>query len=100
MTSEDDAARRKCFRPGTSATRRTSGDRYPGAVPLTHWNISVANLKLIRSATQSRHDYSGVADADIIFLPCVSFFHLFFIPCLISAAADWMSTILRHMVWP
>jgi len=21
-------------------------------------------------------------------------------PCLISAAADWMSTILPHMVWP
>jgi len=27
MTSEDDAAERKCFRPGTSATRRTSDDR-------------------------------------------------------------------------
>ena len=26
-----------------------------------------------------------------------SFF--FFFPRLISAAADWMSTILRHMVW-
>jgi len=24
----------------------------------------------------------------------------FFIPRLISAAADWMSTIRRHMVWP
>jgi len=24
----------------------------------------------------------------------------FFIPRLISAAADWMSTILPHMVWP
>jgi len=29
-----------------------------------------------------------------------SFFYLFFFPRLISAAADWMSTILRHMVWP
>jgi len=28
-----------------------------------------------------------------------SFFFLFF-PRLISAAADWMSTILRHLVWP
>jgi len=27
MTSEDDAAERKCFLPGTSATRRTSDDR-------------------------------------------------------------------------
>ena len=28
-----------------------------------------------------------------------SFFFLFF-PRLISAVGDWMSTILRHMVWP
>ena len=46
-----------------------------------------------------------VADADILFLPCgfflsSIFFYLFFIPRLISAAADWMSTILLHMVWP
>jgi len=42
-----------------------------------------------------------IADADIIFLPC-SFYILssFFIPRLISAAADWMSTILPHIVWP
>jgi len=32
----------------------------------------------------------------------VSFYLLlsFFIPRLISATADWMSTILPHMVWP
>jgi len=30
----------------------------------------------------------------------VTFFLLFFIPRLISAVADWMSTILLHMVWP
>jgi len=38
----------------------------------------------------------------IIFLPCVfylsSFFYLF--SRLISAVADWMSTKLRHMMWP
>jgi len=34
----------------------------------------------------------------IIFLLCGFFFLLFF-PRLISAAVDWMSTILRHMVW-
>ena len=37
----------------------------------------------------------------IIFLPCdfyLSSFFLFF-PRLISAAVDWMSTILPHMVW-
>jgi len=35
----------------------------------------------------------------IIFLPCGFFFFLFF-PRLISAIADWMSTILLHIVWP
>ena len=34
------------------------------------------------------------------FCPVVSFHVLFFIPHLISVAADWMSTILPHMVWP
>ena len=28
------------------------------------------------------------------------FLLLFFFPRLISAVADWMSTILPHMVWP
>ena len=40
----------------------------------------------------------------IIFLPCdfylLSFFFLSFFPRLISAATDWMSTILLHTVWP
>ena len=41
-----------------------------------------------------------IADADInIFLPCGFFPSIFFLR-LISAVADWMSTILRHMVWP
>jgi len=29
-----------------------------------------------------------------------SIYLLFFFPRLISAVADWMSTILLHMVWP
>ena len=42
-----------------------------------------------------------IADADIIFSSCC-FFYLSssFFPRLISAVADWMSTILPHMVWP
>ena len=39
-----------------------------------------------------------IADADMTFLPCD--FSLSFFPRLISAVADWMSTILRHMVCP
>ena len=36
----------------------------------------------------------------IIFCPVISIFLLSFFPRLISAAVDWMSTILPHMVWP
>ena len=40
----------------------------------------------------------------IIFLCCglffFFFFFFFFFPRLISAAADWMSAILPHLVWP
>jgi len=38
----------------------------------------------------------------IIFLPCGFYLLLFsiFFPRLISAATDWMSTILLHMAWP
>ena len=39
-----------------------------------------------------------ISDADTIFLSCFASF--FFFPRLISAVADWMSTILLHVVWP
>jgi len=41
-----------------------------------------------------------VAESDIIFLPCDFYLSSIFFPRLISAAADWMSAILRHMMWP
>jgi len=44
----------------------------------------------------------GIGQA-IIYLPCgffFFFFYLSFFPRLILAAADWMSAILPHMVWP
>jgi len=34
------------------------------------------------------------------FLSFVLSFFLSFFPCLISAVAHWMSTILSYMVWP
>jgi len=40
-----------------------------------------------------------VADADIILSSCGVFF-FFLLSRLISAVAEWMSTILLHMVWP
>jgi len=45
----------------------------------------------------------GIGQA-VIFLPCgffyLSFFLIFFFPRLISAVAEWMSTILLHMLRP
>jgi len=44
-----------------------------------------------------------IADTDIILLTLGFFFLSFyfsFFPRLISAVADWMSAILRHVVWP
>jgi len=44
-----------------------------------------------------------VADADIILSSCGFKFFFFvssFLPRLITAVAEWMSTILLHMVWP
>jgi len=42
----------------------------------------------------------GIGQA-IIFLPCDFYLSsVFFFPHLISAVGDWMSTTLRHMVWP
>ena len=45
-----------------------------------------------------------VIGGGVIFLPCSFFlssiYLLLFFPRLISAATDWMSTILWHMVWP
>jgi len=65
----------------------------------TVWRRSTAMTQLYRD----RHLLwpPCVADADIIFSSC-GFFYLSssFFPRLISAVAEWMSTILLHMVWP
>ena len=52
-------------------------------------NCRVHN-RLIMAALRSRCGYYIFA----------LWFLLSFFPRLISAAVDWMSTILRHMVWP
>jgi len=36
----------------------------------------------------------------LLFVLLFSYSFFFFFPRLISAAADWMSAILPHMVWP
>jgi len=42
-----------------------------------------------------------VRGGPLYFCPVVSIYYLsIFFPRLISAAGDWMSTILPHMVWP
>jgi len=60
----------------------------------TFWPLLVPTLVYIMAALCNRTGHY------IFALWFLSFFFLLFFPRLISAAADWMSTILRHLVWP
>jgi len=66
-------------------------DQDTTAVNITHRHTSQQNIIVTVMA--------ALWNIILYFCPVVSFF-LFFIPRLISVAADWMSTILPHMVWP
>jgi len=44
--------------------------------------------------------WSPYGIGETIIFSCCSLFFLLFFPRLISPAADWMSAILPHMVWP
>jgi len=58
------------------------------------------NAKNQNPAVYIRHKMKQ-GQAIILWLRFLSFFlSSFFFPCLISAVADWMSTILLHMVGP
>ena len=85
---------------GTQSTDRSQGKLHIGLMPafLIHQVIpegrnDVLHLCVFMVALWNR------ADHYIFALWFLSSFYLFF-PRLISAAADWMSTILRHMMWP
>jgi len=41
-----------------------------------------------------------VTGGPLYFSPCDFYLSSSFFPRLISAATDWISTILLHMVWP
>jgi len=57
-----------------------------------HWWLAAYILRILIMA--------ALWNRAIIFLPCCFFLSSIFFPRLISAAADRMSTILPHMVWP
>jgi len=88
-----------CTRIGVAALKKMKRHKAPGLSGLsaemiqategigTHWLFMVA--------LWNREDHIYFHD-----VVCSFFFLLFFFPCLISAAADWMSAILPHMVWP
>jgi len=59
--------------------------------------IRIMQLKLFQLKTLLWPP-DGMGQA-IIFLSCGFFYLLSFFPRLFSAIADWMSTILPHMVW-
>ena len=57
--------------------------------------LTTGNNGFIMVALWNRADHYIIG---LWFLLSSSFF--FFFPRLISAAADWMSDVLPHMVWP
>ena len=61
----------------------------------------LGRIQLDEIHTQATNKTTALYFRPAVFL---SFFFLlsssFYIPFLISAAADWMSTILPHMTWP
>ena len=60
---------------------------------LIHFSTCLCTVMFIMAALCNR--------GPLYFCPVVSiFFLLSFFPRLISAIADWMSTVLRQMVWP
>jgi len=73
-----------------------------------HWSTSLVAPMLFMHCNIGSLWPPCVADADIFFMAAlrnrgghyILLWFLSFFPCLISAAADWMSTILWHMVWP
>ena len=65
---------------------------------LMHGNLVGASAKLC-GLEQRVPPIFGRATITLGIGPHSSFFFFFF-PRLISAAADWMFTILPHMVWP
>jgi len=99
--------------------------RWPHSVPMLY-NCTPLPLKIAHSHGGSgphlTHDYLGpsepktqTASVFSFFMAAqcnraghyifalwffLSFFFFLFFPRLISAVADWMSTILLHMVWP
>ena len=81
---------------------------FDNLIILLHFR-AVQSLTATPCGCLSKHNYlltvllwpPYIIGQTIIFLPC-GFFLLssIFFPRLISAAADWMSTILPQMVWP
>jgi len=74
-----------------------------------HWTRQTKKLAVVRvvggASAGAMFIYTSlftkqVADADIIFLPCGFFFLFLPFSSPNLTAADWMSAILPHMVWP
>ena len=84
-----------------------SGGRRPTAVPPSFRGgvlpYSRASLSFVRELTYSVYLLAALSNRAghyIFALWFLSIFFLSFFPHLFSAVADWISTILPHMVWP
>ena len=112
LASSGSAARRPCSHwlrrarcrqsndPSSVQHRAVRGDyaRDPASDVICRKQTICPNSELTARPTVRSKLLFMVALWDIFSLWFLSIFLYF--PRLISAAADWMSTILRHMVWP
>jgi len=82
--------------------------RADGVVPMINIRVLPADKTETEKKIDSRQNKTDSIPVTqvscLLWPPCVAdIFVLFFFFCfprLISAVADWMSTILPHMVWP
>ena len=66
----------------------------------TWWKGLIVTAVVQQSHKHTTFLWSPYGIRQTIIFSCCSLFFLLFFPRLISAAADWMSARLPHMVWP
>jgi len=79
----------------THTDTHTPPTALPGSL---QWSVTIVRAERVSNYMWDNNDYYGSRCGHYIF--ALWFLSIFFIPRLISAAADWMSTILPQMVWP
>jgi len=85
------------FLQQTAQTQRSFMNHYADWMGFVTHAITISSQFIVMAALCNRAGHYIFA---LLFLSFFVFLLLSFFPRIISAAADWMSTILAHMVWP